>query len=59
MDVMPSLVDPVLPPGSLGRREQPVLEAGGLLLRPWGPADYSALLAATPTLTFNGGTHGR
>jgi len=43
---MPSLVDPVLPPGSLGGREQPVLEAGGLLLRPWGPADYSALLAA-------------
>lgn len=46
MDVMPSLVDPVLPPGSLGGREQPVLEAGGLLLRPWGPADYGAVLAA-------------
>ena len=43
---MPDLVPHVLPAGSLGRRPQPVLTAGGLRLRPWEDGDAAALVAA-------------
>ena len=43
---MPDLVPHVLPAGTLGRRPQPVLDAGDVLLRPWEPADAPALVAA-------------
>ncbi|MFF4341455.1 GNAT family N-acetyltransferase [Kitasatospora sp. NPDC001540] len=41
---MPPLVPPVLPPGSLNRRAQPVLPVdGGLVLRPWLDSDADAV----------------
>ena len=43
---MPDLVPHVLPAGVLSRRPQPVLDGGGLLLRPWVAADAPALVAA-------------
>jgi RimJ/RimL family protein N-acetyltransferase len=43
---MPRQTAPVVPPGSLSRAEQPVLPAGGLILRPWTAADAAALMAA-------------
>ncbi len=47
MRVMPLLVVPTVPVGSLAARPQPVLEAeGGLLLRPWAPHDAPAVMAA-------------
>ncbi|MDJ0345401.1 GNAT family N-acetyltransferase [Streptomyces sp. H10-C2] len=43
---MARLTTPILPAGSLSETEQPVLQAGDLLLRPWEEADTDALLAA-------------
>jgi RimJ/RimL family protein N-acetyltransferase len=44
---MPSLIQPVLPAGSLSERTQPSLPAaGGLTLRPWRAGDASAVVAA-------------
>ncbi|MFB9237051.1 GNAT family N-acetyltransferase [Plantactinospora siamensis] len=43
---MPSLTTPAVPPGALASREQPVLAADGLLLRPWRPPDRDAVLTA-------------
>ncbi|MPQ99240.1 GNAT family N-acetyltransferase [Modestobacter sp. I12A-02628] len=43
---MPSLVPPVVPPGSLSGRAQPVLTAGRLVLRPWAVTDAPAVTAA-------------
>lgn len=43
---MPSLVPPVLLPGSLARHPQPVLTRGDLVLRPWEDGDAPALVAA-------------
>ncbi|WP_371481784.1 hypothetical protein [Kitasatospora sp. NBC_00315] len=43
---MPRLTAPVVPVGSLGRAGQPVLSAGGLLLRPWAEADADAMVSA-------------
>ena len=43
---MPPLTAPVLAAGSLARSPQPVLTAGGLLLRPWASTDADALMAA-------------
>ncbi|GIJ76432.1 Acetyltransferase (GNAT) domain-containing protein [Micromonospora phaseoli] len=42
---MPLLASPALPPGSLNRHPQPALDAPGLQLRPWRPADRPAVLA--------------
>jgi [ribosomal protein S5]-alanine N-acetyltransferase len=45
MPIMPSLVTPVMPPGSLNTSAQPALSIdGGLLLRPWLPSDAAALV---------------
>lgn len=44
---MPQLTPPVVAPGALGSSTQPTLEvAEGLTLRPWSPADTSAIVAA-------------
>ena len=43
---MPSLVPSVLAPDALGTGAQPVVTAGGLVLRPWGAEHIEALLAA-------------
>jgi len=43
---MPRRTAPVVPAGSLGCREQPVVSAGDHVLRPWAVADADALLAA-------------
>lgn len=44
---MPTLVAPHIPPGRLSSSPQPSIPAdGGLLLRPWRPADAPAVLAA-------------
>jgi RimJ/RimL family protein N-acetyltransferase len=43
---MPRLNAPVVPAGSLSKAEQPVLQAGDLLLRPWAEADAGVLLTA-------------
>jgi RimJ/RimL family protein N-acetyltransferase len=44
---MPYLVKPVVPAGRMRDRSQPVLRgAGGLVLRPWEPADASVVLQA-------------
>lgn len=43
---MPRLTAAVVPAGSLGRAEQPVLPACDLLLRPWAEADAGVLLTA-------------
>jgi [ribosomal protein S5]-alanine N-acetyltransferase len=50
---MPSLVPHAIPAGSLARSGQPELRAdGGLVLRPWSPADATALagLYADPAI---------
>ena len=44
---VPSLISPVMPRGRVARSAQPVLPAGGgLVLRPWLPADARAVVAA-------------
>jgi RimJ/RimL family protein N-acetyltransferase len=43
---MPRLTVPVVPAGSLRQAQQPVLQAGDLILRPWAEADADALLTA-------------
>ncbi|HEV2639996.1 MAG TPA: GNAT family N-acetyltransferase [Actinocrinis sp.] len=43
---MPLDTAPVVPPGTVGSTEQPVLQAGGLLLRAWTEADADAIVAA-------------
>lgn len=43
---MPGLVPPVLPPGHLAGRPQPVLVADELVLRPWDDGDAPAVVAA-------------
>lgn len=43
---MPDLVPAVVPEGTLRGRPQPLLDAGGLHLRPWEPADVDALVTA-------------
>jgi RimJ/RimL family protein N-acetyltransferase len=44
---MPYLVKPVVPAGRMRDRSQPVLRgAGGLVLRPWEPADAPVVLEA-------------
>ena len=44
---MPYLVKPVVPAGRMRDRSQPVLrDAGGLVLRPWEPADAPVVLEA-------------
>ncbi|MDT0380620.1 GNAT family N-acetyltransferase [Streptomyces sp. DSM 42041] len=44
---MPTLVPPVLPPGTLAKTAQPALPAdGGLTLRPWQTTDAPAVVAA-------------
>lgn len=44
---MPRLIPPVLPSGTLREQVQPSLTTErGLLLRPWGPQDVPALVAA-------------
>ncbi|MCL3861692.1 GNAT family N-acetyltransferase [Actinotalea sp. K2] len=43
---MPILTTPALPVGSLARRDQPVLDAGAAVLRPWAPTDAAAVVAA-------------
>jgi RimJ/RimL family protein N-acetyltransferase len=43
---MPRLNAPVVAAGSLSQAQQPVLQAGDLLLRPWAEADADALLTA-------------
>ncbi|MGW0436658.1 GNAT family N-acetyltransferase [Micromonospora sp. NPDC003197] len=43
---MPSLVEPVLPPGCLAALEQPVISAHGVVLRPWQPSDHPAVRVA-------------
>lgn len=44
---MPRLLPDVVPKGSLGNRQQPVLDAGdGLSLRPWQATDAPAVAAA-------------
>ena len=44
---MPFLVKPVVPAGRMRDRSQPVLRgAGGLVLRPWEPADAPVVLEA-------------
>lgn len=42
---MPLLTSPALPPGSLATLTQPEIEADGLLLRPWRPADQPSVIA--------------
>ncbi len=45
MSIMPSLVTPVMPPGSLSTSSQPTLLIDGdLLLRPWLPSDAAAVV---------------
>jgi RimJ/RimL family protein N-acetyltransferase len=47
MLAVPSLISPVMPRGRVARSAQPVLPAGGgLVLRPWLPADARAVVAA-------------
>lgn len=47
MSTMPSLVTPVMPPGSLNASAQPTLSIDDdLLLRPWLPSDASAVTRA-------------
>lgn len=43
---MPSLVEPVIPPGALATTAQPRLVGDGVVLRPWRPDDAPALAAA-------------
>ncbi|HEY0239950.1 MAG TPA: GNAT family N-acetyltransferase [Friedmanniella sp.] len=43
---MPKLVAPVVAPGSMANRAQPVLSFGELVLRPWAVTDVAALVAA-------------
>lgn len=42
---MPLLATPAVPPGSMAALAQPDLQADGLLLRPWQPADRPTVLA--------------
>jgi [ribosomal protein S5]-alanine N-acetyltransferase len=47
MLVMPSLVLPIIPAGSLASQQQPTLAAGdGVLLRPWARGDAQAVMDA-------------
>jgi len=43
---VPSLAEPVIVDGRLRALEQPTLDAGGLLVRPWQLGDVPALLNA-------------
>jgi RimJ/RimL family protein N-acetyltransferase len=43
---MPSLVEPVLASGQISDSVQPVLQAEGMLLRPWEVEDTAAVVAA-------------
>ncbi|MEV0644903.1 GNAT family protein [Phytomonospora sp. NPDC050363] len=43
---MPRLINAVLPPGTVARRPQPVLELGDIFLRPWRAGDAEAVAAA-------------
>jgi RimJ/RimL family protein N-acetyltransferase len=43
---MPSLTAHVLPAGSLAATDQPVLQADGLVLRPWRESDAEAIVTA-------------
>ena len=43
---MPLLVEPALPPGWLAAQAQPAIEADGLTLRPWDPADRPTVRVA-------------
>ncbi len=43
---MPYLIDPVVPAGAMANADQPVLEAGGLRLRPWLLQDAETLVMA-------------
>lgn len=43
---MPALAKPFLAPGSLAARDQPVLAADGLTMRPWKDTDAPAVSAA-------------
>ena len=45
-DVVTSLRGPAVPPGHLAQLAQPVLETGGLVLRPWRASDAPAVAAA-------------
>ncbi|WP_243420943.1 GNAT family N-acetyltransferase [Micromonospora globispora] len=42
---MPLLATPAVPPGSMAALAQPDVQADGLLLRPWQPADRPAVVA--------------
>ncbi|MDR8409908.1 GNAT family N-acetyltransferase [Nonomuraea sp. 3-1Str] len=42
---MPLLVEPSLPPGRMATLSQPMLDADGILLRPWQRSDRPAVLA--------------
>jgi RimJ/RimL family protein N-acetyltransferase len=44
--VVPDLRTPVIRPGALRDRPQPTIEANGLTLRPWSPADVPSLVRA-------------
>ena len=44
--VVPKLVAPVVPPGSMATRAQPVLAGGEVSLRPWTAADVPDVVAA-------------
>jgi RimJ/RimL family protein N-acetyltransferase len=43
---VPRLVEPAVPPGSLARLRQPVLELDDLVLRPWRASDASVVVLA-------------
>lgn len=43
---MPSLVDPVVRPGTMKSRLQPDIHGAGLTLRPWLPSDRATVVAA-------------
>ncbi|RIJ69425.1 N-acetyltransferase [Nakamurella silvestris] len=43
---MPSLVEAVVPPGTLGEVAQPVIRSEGLVLRPWAESDIPVLVGA-------------
>ena len=45
-EAVPRLVTPAVAPGSLARLRQPVLESGGLTVRPWRVSDAPALAEA-------------
>jgi RimJ/RimL family protein N-acetyltransferase len=43
---MPSLLEPVVRPGTLNSRVQPDIHGAGLTLRPWLPSDRATVVAA-------------